>query len=163
TTTFSEERVKDTEEIGASEPPALEVDTYFAGTPETEPLVEQALEVPSFETLQTESHSTSPDTLHATIETPGYLEAAPAIQMESEPLVETPQPWTPPEAQTPAAPSEEFVTETMAELYLEQGHPEAAVEIYQRLVAQRPDDRQLAYRLHSLEEMLHAEPVALGP
>lgn len=64
--------------------------------------------------------------------------------------------WTPPEPQ-PAAPSEEFVTETMAELYLEQGHPEAAVDIYRRLIAQRPDDEQLSARLRAVEANLNGE------
>jgi tetratricopeptide (TPR) repeat protein len=70
--------------------------------------------------------------------------------------------WTPPA--TPAipqpAPSEEFVTETMAELYLEQGHPDAAVDIYQRLVAQRPEDASLREQLARVEAMLRGEPAS---
>jgi tetratricopeptide (TPR) repeat protein len=174
-TTFSEERgeqladlethgetLEGAEATGASEPAALEVDAFLAGmSRETEPFVEQAPEVLGFESQQTESHSASPDAPHATIETPGSLEATAPTKMEPEAPVETPL-WTPPETQTPSAPFEEFVTETMAELYLEQGHPEAAVDIYQRLVAQRPDDPELVYRLRSLEATLHVEPVA-GP
>jgi hypothetical protein len=44
----------------------------------------------------------------------------------------------------------------MAELYLEQGHPEAAIAIYHRLAVQRPNDRLLTDRLHQLEAMLRS-------
>src|SRR6185312_9191905 len=45
-----------------------------------------------------------------------------------------------------------FVTETMATLYLEQGHYDAAIDIYRQLVQQRPDDIALRDRLHAAEE-----------
>jgi hypothetical protein len=48
----------------------------------------------------------------------------------------------------------------MAELYLEQGHIEAAVDIYQRLVAQRPGDPELAERLHAVEATLRGETMS---
>ncbi|HXY31711.1 MAG TPA: tetratricopeptide repeat protein [Gemmatimonadaceae bacterium] len=53
---------------------------------------------------------------------------------------------TPSEA-TPAA----FVTETMAELYLQQGFHEEALSIYRQLSAQRPDDEALKERIARLE------------
>ena len=45
-----------------------------------------------------------------------------------------------------------FVTETMAELYLEQGHLDSALTIYRTLVAQRPDDPHLRDRMRAIED-----------
>jgi tetratricopeptide (TPR) repeat protein len=55
-----------------------------------------------------------------------------------------------------------FVTETMATLYLEQGHYDAAIDIYRQLVAQRPDDIALRDRLHAAEERAWGHEHALG-
>jgi tetratricopeptide (TPR) repeat protein len=51
----------------------------------------------------------------------------------------------------PAEPAAAFVTETMATLYLEQGHFESALDIYRKLAAQRPDDAALRERLWEVE------------
>ncbi len=55
----------------------------------------------------------------------------------------------------PAAPADRpapaFVTETMAQLYLEQGHRSEAIEIYKQLVAARPHDAELRGRLEAIE------------
>ena len=45
---------------------------------------------------------------------------------------------------------EPVVTETMAELYLKQGHREDALRVYQSLVAKRPTDARLAARVAEL-------------
>jgi tetratricopeptide (TPR) repeat protein len=50
-------------------------------------------------------------------------------------------------ADTPAA----FVTETMAELYLQQGFRDEALEVYRQLLAQQPDDDTLRERVAQLE------------
>lgn len=55
---------------------------------------------------------------------------------------------------TPSAPTEMFVTETMAQLYLQQGHLEAAVDTYRRLVANRPNDAGLRSRMEEAERLL---------
>jgi tetratricopeptide (TPR) repeat protein len=52
-----------------------------------------------------------------------------------------------PEPSQPAA----FVTETMAELYLSQGHREEALNVYRHLLALRPQDVALRARLDELE------------
>ncbi len=44
-----------------------------------------------------------------------------------------------------------FVTETMAELYLQQGFATEALDIYRQLVAQNPDDESLRDRVRQLE------------
>jgi hypothetical protein len=55
-----------------------------------------------------------------------------------------------------------FVTETMATLYLEQGHFDAAIDIYRQLVQQRPDDIGLRDRLHAAEERAWGHERDLG-
>src|SRR3989442_5931210 len=45
---------------------------------------------------------------------------------------------------------EPVLTETMAELYLRQGHQEDALRVYQALLAQRPTDARLRGRVESL-------------
>lgn len=70
------------------------------------------------------------------------------------PAVEEPAP--PPEAAPDA--SAAFVTETMAELYLKQGHHELAMDVYRKLVALRPDDAALRARLAELERPSAPQP-----
>ncbi|HEX2779865.1 MAG TPA: tetratricopeptide repeat protein [Gemmatimonadaceae bacterium] len=52
-----------------------------------------------------------------------------------------------PAEETPAA----FVTETMAELYLQQGFTQEALAVYRQLLAKNPDDAGLRERIASLE------------
>jgi len=54
---------------------------------------------------------------------------------------------TPTTEETPAA----FVTETMAELYLQQGFNQEALAVYRQLLAKNPTDRGLRERVASLE------------
>ncbi len=49
--------------------------------------------------------------------------------------------------ETPAT----FVTETMAQVYIQQGHTERAIEVYRQLIAQSPADEGLRARLRALE------------
>jgi tetratricopeptide (TPR) repeat protein len=58
-----------------------------------------------------------------------------------------------PADETPGAPAEPappFVTETMAELYLQQGFNAEALEVYRRLLRENPDDEQLKQRVRKL-------------
>ena len=45
-----------------------------------------------------------------------------------------------------------FVTETMAELYLQQGHREEALSVYRALLAQRPNDAKLREKVDQLSQ-----------
>jgi len=47
--------------------------------------------------------------------------------------------------------AEPVVTETMAELYLRQGHREDALRVYRALQAERPGDKRLAMRIRELD------------
>jgi tetratricopeptide (TPR) repeat protein len=55
------------------------------------------------------------------------------------------------------APAGAFVTETMAELYLQQGHLDSAVDIYRKLLQQNPADATLRARLRALEDRTHGK------
>jgi tetratricopeptide (TPR) repeat protein len=89
--------------------------------------------------------------------------APPAHVIEDPPLAGRSDEWTldaldvpstPPPAEEAAVPGGSdmpFVTETMAELYLQQGHRREAIDIYRQLVGQRPDDVTLRGRLAELE------------
>jgi tetratricopeptide (TPR) repeat protein len=88
--------------------------------------------------------------------------AEPAPAMES-----VPAPAAPPPAPEPARPvvadaSTAFVTETMAELYVKQGHREQALDVYRQLVQRNPNDAALAARLRDLEAAV-ARPGAAKP
>jgi hypothetical protein len=54
------------------------------------------------------------------------------------------------EAPIVAPPAAPFVTETMAALLASQGHTAQAVDVYERLLEQRPDDERLRVRLATL-------------
>ena len=80
--------------------------------------------------------------------------AAPAAELEpqaseSQPLefLSVDEPSEP----APAPESGPFVTETMAELYLQQGHREEALRVYRALLEQRPGDAPLQAKVASLE------------
>jgi tetratricopeptide (TPR) repeat protein len=51
----------------------------------------------------------------------------------------------------PAEPAAPFVTETMAELYLQQGFTAEALDVYRQLSASNPDDERLKERVGNLE------------
>jgi Flp pilus assembly protein TadD len=53
-----------------------------------------------------------------------------------------------------------FVTETMAELYLHQGHHEEALRVYRALLEQRPGDQRLLDKIAALTSTSPAVPVA---
>lgn len=62
-------------------------------------------------------------------------------------------------AEPPAAAAEEvFVTETMANLYVEQGHLAGALEIYDKLLAHNPSDARLQERARAVRERLYGKP-----
>ncbi|MDE3172731.1 MAG: tetratricopeptide repeat protein [Gemmatimonadota bacterium] len=58
----------------------------------------------------------------------------------------------------PAAPNDPFATETMAELYLSQGHPEEAIRVYRQLIVQRGGDPGLEARIARIEAMTAMTP-----
>ncbi|MGH7654270.1 MAG: tetratricopeptide repeat protein [Gemmatimonadaceae bacterium] len=64
----------------------------------------------------------------------------------------------PPEPAQPEPPAKPFVTETMAELYLQQGFNAEALDVYRQLSAALPGDETLKERVRMLEQA--AEPAS---
>lgn len=135
--------------------PAIELDSPVAGgspaTPETVPI-----ETASVAGLETTSLTASvpapePPLQAAPAEKPGATERAdsalPRLSLLDLPAVTADAPPTAPE-------SGPFVTETMAELYLQQGHKEEALRVYRALAEQRPDNATLRDRVATLEAEL---------
>jgi hypothetical protein len=94
--------------------------------------------------------------------------AQPAMSADLEPQASESQPLEflsvdePPEA-APAPDSGPFVTETMAELYLQQGHREEALRVYRALLEQRPGDAALQVRVARLEAEFKPRVAAPAP
>jgi tetratricopeptide (TPR) repeat protein len=61
------------------------------------------------------------------------------------------EPATPSSEETTEPRPQVFVTETMAELYLQQGFRDEALKVYKQLAAQNPDDASLRERIAALE------------
>jgi tetratricopeptide (TPR) repeat protein len=59
--------------------------------------------------------------------------------------------------------AEPVVTETMAELYLRQGHREDALRVYRALLADRPGDKGLAAKVRELEGPSSPAPLSRKP
>ena len=105
----------------------------------------------------------------------GLTSAPPPAEPTSEPAAPPPPPAVPSSSPATAEPvraappdaSSAFVTETMAELYVKQGHREQALEVYRQLVQRNPDDAALAGRLRELEaagaRFAPREPEPVGP
>lgn len=109
-----------------------------------------------------ESTSASMDgleTFEAGVFTAPIAEESPSLATES--FFDSPE-VPPAEAESPP-PAEAFVTETMAELYLQQGHLESALDIYRKLVSQRPDDAGLAERMRLLEDRVMGRVPSAAP
>ncbi len=78
---------------------------------------------------------------------PGATHGLPMLEIDTLPAAPEKVPLTVPVA----VESGPFVTETMAELYLQQGHRGEALRVYRALLEQRPGDAQLLAKLASLE------------
>lgn len=99
----------------------------------------------------TESSLTGSDASPAIADQPGSAEQVELLDLsigspsaEPEHLEET--------AARPAPDAGPFVTETMAELYLQQGHREEALRVYRALLDQRPGDASLRDKVESLQQ-----------
>jgi hypothetical protein len=74
----------------------------------------------------------------------------PTVIMQAIKPPETPAVPAAPAAERPSQ-SIPFVTETMAQLYLSQGHRAEAIDIYRKLIDARPNDNELKSRLAAIE------------
>jgi hypothetical protein len=133
--------------------PAIELDLPIPGAPSS-PADTLPIETAAISGLETTSL-----TGHATVDEPvltsakkesGQVEVVSRVS-----LTNVPAPAEPAPVATESGP---FVTETMAELYLQQGHREEALRVYRALLEQRPGDSALAARVAAVESEL-AKPV----
>ncbi|HEX9284044.1 MAG TPA: tetratricopeptide repeat protein [Nitrospirales bacterium] len=67
------------------------------------------------------------------------------------------------EAETPQVGTEEIDSETLAELYIAQGHPDKGLEVYRRLAAKHPEDMRFHERIIALEESEAESPAQATP
>jgi hypothetical protein len=81
----------------------------------------------------------------------------PAVKAAVEPPAEIPPVVESASAPRPSKATPTFVTETMAALYVKQGHIGEAIGVYRQLVAQSPKDSGLKAKLAELERMQQAE------
>jgi tetratricopeptide (TPR) repeat protein len=101
-------------------------------------------------------------------------EFSPEPALEMEPLATTSVSSSEPPAEAEpepehAASDEVFVTETMANLYMQQGHWAGALDIYEKLLAHNPGDARLHDRIRDVKQRIYGkshettwEPQPLG-
>ena len=91
-----------------------------------------------------------PSVVEAVVETPTVI-------MEA---IRPPEPPPEPPREPRTSQSVPIVTETMAQLYLSQGHRDEAIDIYRKLIESRPGDTELRARLAAIENQEAARPAA---
>jgi tetratricopeptide (TPR) repeat protein len=80
------------------------------------------------------------------------------VAREPEPVARAaPEPARPAERTLSGASAEPFVNETMAQLYLQQGYKQLALQVYRQLAASRPQDEGLRNRIAEIEAADAAE------
>ena len=133
----------------AADIPSLDFDVPAVREPEPAPAAPaMALDLPATEAPEPQSQ---PQAESAAPEPPPmeFLDlGGPSSQPTSDagaPVAGAPSASEAPETGDP------FATETMAELYLRQGHRDEALRVYKALLAQRPGDAGLAARIRGLE------------
>jgi len=160
-------------EAPRAEPPAAEVRANEA------PAEATTSEGPRVEDVGVSVRNSAADGLTSVIPEPvsplDWSGPPPAAPVE-EPVAEAPEPVAaayspPPEPPAPAPPpragseekafsgasSEPFVNETMAQLYLQQGYKQLALQVYRQLAASRPQDEGLRNRIAEIEAADAAE------
>jgi tetratricopeptide (TPR) repeat protein len=89
---------------------------------------------------------------------------APAPPWRPAPSAPAPPVPAPPAAPPAAAPDEgELVSPTLAELYLNQGFPEKAIEVYRRLLEREPANERAQARVSELQALVSAPAGAAAP
>lgn len=121
---------------------------------EMKDLLEEILAEPAGEKPK-EGGKTAPSKKAKAKDTPASAERPDTVRLEKSPVVEE---------QAPPAPADEGISlvmedsaeetdsETLAELYIKQGHREKGLEVYRRLVEKDPDNMKLHERIMALEE-----------
>ena len=146
------------------------VDEHATAGPATEERTESSSAEPAFESAFVSEESAPIDGGHDGLDVPEPTTAVASFDA----VIDEPVPTEEPrhaeqqqEEEQPAShvsaaeePEAPFATETMAELYIQQGHLDSALDIYRRLVDQRPDEPELRERLRAIEDRLFGAPAA---
>jgi hypothetical protein len=119
-----------------------------AAEPVAPPEDEFGVEFSSFGEVEAEP---APESTFSSDEAGGDLLIEPFTDPFAAPPASTPEPAYSPVNTQPEAPAAPFVTETMAELYLQQGFTAEALDVYRQLSAASPDDETLKERVRNLE------------
>lgn len=123
---------------------SVAMDAPIFDTPVQEPEAADVVEPAMEPVLESVMEPVTEPTVEPAIESLATPAPEPAVMFD-EMLVDEDEAAAPAEgAHSP------FVTATMAELYLQQGHAERALEVYQQLAEQRPDDEALKMRIRAL-------------
>jgi len=131
------------EESAGDEAPEIVVEETSPEAASEEPSAEVVIEEPAPESVR-EEPSTEPAAVDR-FDVDAHPEPGPAAaedQLQAEERV-----------MEAAAP---FVTETMADLYLEQGYPHEALELLLQLSEQRPSDEELRHKVERIESIILA-------
>jgi hypothetical protein len=146
----------------AAEPSPLDVDA-LSDAREDAVVVDHPVEVPSASTsTESEAPASEPDEVadQASLETGTEVIYAGAESIDVAPRSDSVIGHTPEFQSEPAQPAPApFITETLAELYLQQGFREEALAIYRRLAERDPHDPGLAKRIAAIEQGESPEPV----
>lgn len=127
--------------------PTLELDQPVANAVPTPPAAPPA--APALLDLELTTTAPSPPEPAARAEPPKFAAAAEPVPDLLDLTI--PGSESAPEPAAPPVPeSGPFVTETMAELYLKQGHREEALKVYRALLEQRPEDGALQAKVSEL-------------
>jgi tetratricopeptide (TPR) repeat protein len=101
----------------------------------------------------------------AAIEAPS-VPVHPSTSPPAEAPIEAPSVPAHPSTSPPADEVDAFATETMAQLYINQGHLESALGIYRTIAVSRPDDEGLRRRIDEIEDRVQRrrrEPTPPAP
>jgi len=134
------------------DPHDAEIAAYLAEL--TEPLVSHGAEPEAPPAIPSESEAV----VEAPADAPMEAEESPYLETEEQPEApsveaESEAPPPPVERQSRLTPTGEgfpILTRTLAELYLQQGHIEAALDIYRQLAEHEPDDGDIRARIAAL-------------
>jgi tetratricopeptide (TPR) repeat protein len=84
--------------------------------------------------------------------------AEPSLAAASEAQQHVDEPPAPDATESAESADEVFATETMANLYVQQGHLAGALEIYEKLLSRDPDDAHLRERVRDVKERVYGKP-----
>ncbi|HET7551480.1 MAG TPA: tetratricopeptide repeat protein [Gemmatimonadaceae bacterium] len=147
------------EEVTGEASPVATVEGLEATSFQSEESAAEHVEASSLQLVELDEPSPSADDLPERGEveaeaTPGQSSVAPLFPAET-------YDFTNQDASDDAAASA-FATETMAELYLQQGFPDRALAIYRELAARDPDNGSLLERIAELTETEHSAPAPVA-